>query len=229
MHTMINFRGHQIIPVVTGVLFYFVVLVLCLPVKAAPQEFEVEVTRRTEYQDSSYCLTLDTCRLCWQTQQSPINQGIVQSRTRCTKSLLDQMDGLRAVLTTIVHRDPDGASLHTLFWGRLAPDPPQDDLQMAMRLALAAFQSDRWDRKRGRPVQGESVYWVRDLANSAMIYPELQKLFNSFGRRITVASVEKVLVLPAGQMPFFERLKAHGVKKGDKLPYDCLTWFSISP
>ncbi len=213
----------------TGMLFCFLLIVILPPATAAPRDFEVQVTRRAEYQDSSYCLTLDACRLCWQTQQSQINQGIVQSRTQCKKSLLDQMDGLRAVLTTIVHRDPDGASLHTLFWGRLAPDPPQDDLQMSMRLALAAFQSDRWDRKKGKPVKGESVYWVRDLANSARIYPELQKLFNSFGRHIAVASVEKVLVLPAGQMPFFERLKAHGVRKGDKLPYDCLTWFSISP
>jgi len=209
--------------------FCFLVIELYLPAMAAPQSSEVQVIRRSEYQEIDYCLDQDGCRLCWETHLSQINKGIVQSRTRCAKPLEDQLDGLAALLTAIVNRDPNGASLHTLFWGRLAPDSPQDDLQMAMRLALAAFQSDQWDRRNGRPVQGESVYWVRDLANSALIYPELQKLFNSFGRRIRVASVEKVLVLPAGQMPFFERLKAHGVRKGDKLPYDCLIWFSISP
>ena len=208
-------------------LFFLMALEFCMPPVAAPQAFEVQVTRRTEYQDSSYCLTLDECRLCWQTLQSQINQGIVQSRTQCARSLEDQLDGLRTLLTEIVDRDPNGSALHTLFWGRLVPDTPQDDHQMAVRLALAAFQSDQWDRKTGRPVNAESVYWVRDLANSAMIYPELQKLFNSFNRRIEVAGVEKVLVLPAGQLPFYGLLKVHGVKKGDMLPYDCLTWFSI--
>ncbi len=212
-----------------GMLLSFLVPALCLPATAAPQASEVQVIRRPEYQEIHYCIVQEGCRLCWNTHHSQINKGIVRSRTRCAKPLADQLDGLAALLTEIVNRDPDGASLHTLFWGRLVPDSPQDDLQMAMRLALAAFQSDQWDRLKGRPVQGETVYWVRDLANSALIYPELQKLFKSFGRRITVASVEKVLVLAAGQMPFFEELKIHGVQKGDKLPYDCLTWFSIGP
>jgi len=227
MQHKLNFQKHQFMRIHTGMLFFLMVLEYCMPAVAAPQDFEVQVTRRTEYQDSSYCLTLDDCRLCWQTFQSQINQGVVQSRTQCARSLEDQLEGLRALLTEIVHRDPNGTALHTLFWGRLVPDTPQDDHQMAVRLALAAFQSDQWDRKKGRPVKAEIVYWVRDLANSAMIYPELQKLFNSFNRRIEVASVEKVLVLPAGRLPFYGLLKAHGVKKGDMLPYDCLTWFSI--
>lgn len=32
---------------------------------------------------------------------------------------------------------------------------------------------------------------------------------------------------PAGKLPFFDLLEQHGVKKSDKLPYDCLIWFRI--
>jgi hypothetical protein len=229
LYTVTVNRGHQFFRILSGALFPIVLFVLCLPESAISQAPEVEVLRQPEYQEIQYCLAVDDCRLCWKTHLNRINRGIVQSRTRCTKSLEDQLDGLSALMTEIVNHDPNGASLHTLFWGRLVPDTPQDDLKMAMRLALAAFKSDQWDRKKGKPVQGETVYWVRDLANSVMIYPELRKLFNSFDRRIKVAGVEKVLVLPAGRLPFFEKLKAHGVREGDKLPYDCLTWFSISP
>jgi hypothetical protein len=221
-------RKNQFVRIFTGAFFPFLTLVFCLPVAAISQASEVQVLRRPEYQEIEYCLARDDCRLCWKTHLAEINRGIVQSRTRCAKSLEDQLDGLAALMTEIVNHDPYGASLHTLFWGRLVPDAPQDDLKMAMRLALAAFKSDQWDRTKGKPVRGETVYWLRDLANSAMIYPELQNLFNSFGRRIAVAGMEKILVLPAGRLPFFEALQAHGVREGDKLPYDCLTWFSIS-
>jgi len=42
-----------------------------------------------------------------------------------------------------------------------------------------------------------------------------------------MASVEKVLVLRAGQLAFFDRLQKGGALAGDKLPFDCQVWFTI--
>ena len=60
-----------------------------------------------------------------------------------------------------------------------------------------------------------------------LIYPELRALFREYGRDIEMASVEKVLVLRAGQLPFFDRLQKGGALAGDKLPFDCQAWFTI--
>ena len=52
-------------------------------------------------------------------------------------------------------------------------------------------------------------------------------MFRRRGLDIQVAAVEKVLISAAGQLPFYERLPKGEVKAADKLPYDCMTWFSI--
>lgn len=61
-----------------------------------------------------------------------------------------------------------------------------------------------------------------------MIYPELKELFEGFHKNITFSSAEKVLVLEAGKLPFFDQLKPHGIRASDRLPFDCMTWFSVS-
>jgi hypothetical protein len=61
-----------------------------------------------------------------------------------------------------------------------------------------------------------------------MIYPELKELFARFHKSITFSCAEKVLVQKAGELPFYEQLQQQGVKAADKLPFDCMTWFSIA-
>lgn len=75
---------------------------------------------------------------------------------------------------------------------------------------------------------GDINGFVRDLANREMIYPELKDLFERFNRTIRFSCAEKVLVGKAGKPPFYDALKVHGVGAEDKLPFDCMTWFSIS-
>jgi len=69
---------------------------------------------------------------------------------------------------------------------------------------------------------------VKDFANRADIYPELKELFKFFHKSIKFSCAEKVLVLKAEKLPFFDELKQHGIKASDRLPFDCMTWFSIS-
>jgi hypothetical protein len=40
--------------------------------------------------------------------------------------------------------------------------------------------------------------------------------------------VEKVRVLEAGKLPFYDQLKQKGVAATDRLPFDCMAWFSLS-
>jgi hypothetical protein len=99
---------------------------------------------------------------------------------------------------------------------------------MPLRLALAAYRSPQWDVRRGRPLSGDLNRFVKDLANREPIYPELRALFVRFHRSISIASVEKVRVLKAENLPFYGELKKQGVQAADKLPFDCMVWFSLS-
>ena len=80
----------------------------------------------------------------------------------------------------------------------------------------------------GKPKKGDINRFVKDLANREMIYPELKELFDGFNRSIRLSTVEKVRVQEAGQLPFFDQLQQQGIQAGDRLPFDCLVWFSVS-
>lgn len=99
---------------------------------------------------------------------------------------------------------------------------------MSLRLARAAHNSPGWDAKKGRSKNGDINGFVKDLANRQMIYPELKELFDAFHKSISFSCAEKVLVLEAGKLPFFDQLKPLGIKASDRLPFDCMAWFSVS-
>lgn len=155
--------------------------------------------------------------------------GVVKYQTDCPTPLAEQLPVLRSLCSTFLSQDPNAAVFRTLFWGRLAPDSMTVSREMSLRLASAAFSSPGWDKVRGRPIQGDINRFARDLATRARIYPELSELFAGFHRSVTLSHVEKVLVLKAGQLPFFPQLAKLGVKAGDRLPFDCMAWFSVSP
>ncbi len=210
----------------------FTVMMLMVAALLGPfraQASDVDIVRNDEFKQTHYCVTRMDCRLCWETYQTELNRGIVKSRSRCEQPLEAQLPGLSRLLSAIVSPVSGESPLHTLFWGRLSPDHSQDDLEMSKRLALAAFRSPAWDNQHGRPAQGHSNDAVRKLANDATIFVELRSLFAEFGYQIRVSAVEKVLVTAAHQLPFFGALASQGIGKDDRLPYDCLIWFSIGP
>ena len=118
-------------------------------------------------------------------------------------------------------------AFRALSWGRLAPDQRVPH-EMSYRLALAAFESPLWDKKRGRAKTGHENNCVVELANKADIYRELKLIFATLNRSVRFSSAEKVLVMEAGKLPFFDALKMHGVQAKDRLPFDCQAWFSVS-
>ena len=138
------------------------------------------------------------------------------------------LEGAHPEAAEFFSRDPHAGSLRTLFWGRLEPDNATGPHELSFRMALAAYQSPGWDKNRGRARNGDNNGFVKDLANRAMIYPELKALFTRFHRSVYFSCAEKVLVVRASKLPFYDQLKRHGVKATDKLPFDCMAWFAVS-
>jgi len=174
-----------------------------------------------------YSISAEDCKIEWIARNSEI--GVISHKARCAMPLSQQLPLLTQICTEFFSKDKNARAFRTLFWGRLTPDgnkPPSQEL--SLRLALAAHKSPGWDIKRGRPKNGDINGFVKDLANRADIYPELKELFKLFHKSINFSCAEKVLVSKAEKLPFFDELKQHGIKASDKLPFDCMTWFSIS-
>lgn len=198
---------------------------------SAPLAGEVEVAVETQTFDGAspyathYRAAHDGCTVTWIAYRN--EPGVVKYAADCQAPLAAQLPLLRAVYAAYLDQDPGAPAFRTLFWGRLAPDGPASSREMSFRLAAAAFASPGWDKVRGKPKQGDINRFARDLSNQAGIYPELQELFAGFQRTVTLGTVEKVLVVPAGDLPFFPELRKRGVKAADRLLYDGMAWFAL--
>jgi len=188
----------------------------------------VIVRFNSQYMETTYSITNKTCRIAWTVYKSELNKGVVHHRLECKLPLNKQLPMLANILSEILKDGGNSKSFHTLFWGRLAPDISNGNLEISFNLAMAAYKSPLWDLKRGKPKNGHENLFIVSLANKANIYGKLRVLFERFNRKLVFSSAEKVLVTKAYKLPFFERLKKHGVNAAYKLPFDCLTWFSVS-
>ncbi len=175
---------------------------------------------------TTYRIVGGDCTLEWMVRES--ENHVVKHRARCAAPLKRQLPLLLKLGTELFSNKRHAQTLRTLFWGGLESESKPASWELSLRLALAAHQSSGWDLRKGKAKEKDLNRFVIDLANEKMIYPELQELFDSFGRRITLRTVEKVRVLEAGQLPFFEELRQQGIRENDRLPFDCMAWFSIS-
>ena len=176
-----------------------------------------------------YTITRGDCSITWTAYSSELNKGVVKHSSQCPGPLSSQLPILTEICRGFLGRDMNAAAFRTLFWGGLVPEREPLSLEMPLRLALAAYRSPEWDAKKGRPRNGDINRFVKNLANRELIYPELKELFARFQRSITLASVEKVRVLEAKKLPFYDHLRQQGVQAEDKLPFDAMVWFSVSP
>lgn len=189
-------------------------------------KFEVVIEQSTDWNATIYRISKEGCTIEWIARNSEI--GVVKYASDCVTPLALQMPLLGEIAGTFFSRDSNARSLRTLFWGRLDPDMATGPRELSFRLALAAHKSPDWDKKRGKPKNGDINSFVKDLANRAMIYPELKALLANFHKTVTFSCAEKVLVTEAGKLHFFDQLKQHGVRESEKLPFDCMAWFSVS-
>jgi hypothetical protein len=188
---------------------------------------KITIEQRQELSETVYSLGDESCEMELTVYESEANLGVVVVRSQCVLSWQHQLSLLDEGLTKVLEDEKQEHAFHALSWGRLAPDQhvPQE---MSYRLALAAFESPIWDKKRGRAKTGHQNDFIVELANRADIYRELRNIFSSKNRTLRFSSAEKMLVMEAEQLPFFDALARHGVQAKDKLPFDCQAWFTVS-
>jgi hypothetical protein len=173
-----------------------------------------------------YSITDGNCSITWIARNT--EPGVIKHHAACGKSLAFQVPLLIKICEAIFNNGNHAGVIRLLFWPSLESGTKQPHLEMSYRLALAAFKSPEWNKKMGKPKKEGLNKFVKDLANREMIYPELKEVFGYFNKSITLSTVEKVLVMEAEKLPFYDSLKEEGVKLSDKLPYDCMAWFSVS-
>ena len=169
-----------------------------------PKGPKVIILHNDDVKETIY--TLEDNSISLTTCETELNKDILHLRSQSELPLKEQV----AIISRILKKLPKERRFHTFFIGRLL-NAFGTDKTMSERLSLAASQSSLWDKAKGRPRSGHANQCVKEIANQTMIYPELREIFAKHGYEIEVSGVEKVLIDPQ-----------------TKLPYDCLTWFSLS-
>lgn len=186
----------------------------------------VTVERSSNDNATTYSISQPGCRIEWIARNAEV--GVIKLWSECSLPLLKQMPLIEMIYAEFLRTDSNARSLRMLFLGEIDPNAATGARDMSIRLALAAHKSSGWDARRGDARNGDENGFVKDIANREMIYPELKELFGRFHQNIHVAFVEKVLVQRADQLPYYDLLKAQGVQASEKLPFDCMTWFTIA-
>jgi hypothetical protein len=172
---------------------------------------QVIVKPYDEYKQTAYyIMDEDGDKISLITYQSNINKGILSLGSGSNLPIEKQTTLLSKILGRVL-KDEDRAELRTLFVGRLEYTFGPNNKQMSDRLKKAAANSPLWDGKKAWQDSGYANKTVKVIANEAMIYPELKKVFEEHKMEIKFSSAEKVLI------------------NGEGLPFDCLAWFSIAP
>ena len=169
-----------------------------------PKGPKIIILHKGDVKETVY--SLEDRSLSLTTYDTEINKHILRLSSNSGLPLTEQVE----IISTILKKLPRERQFSTFFIGRLL-DAFGADKTLSERLSLAAAQSPLWDKEKGRPRSGHENRGVKEIANQAMIYAELKEMFARHGYEIQVSAVEKVLIDPK-----------------TKLPYDCITWFSLN-
>jgi hypothetical protein len=169
-----------------------------------PKGPKIIVLHKDDVKETVYSLEDNSISLT--TYETELNKDILRLRSSSELPLKEQV----AILSRILKKLPKERKFRTFFVGRLI-ETFGADRTISERLSLAAGKSPLWEQAKGDPRIGFENKFVKEIANQAMIYPELKEMFARHGYEIQISNVEKVLIDPH-----------------TKLPYDCITWFSLS-
>ena len=95
--------------------------------------------------------------------------------------------------------------------------------------ALLAKKVSEWDVRGKKACRrtGTLDAFIAKLANQGGLFQDWQKIFQRLGRGTKVTGVEKVSVAKAGDLPYFEQLKAGGINADDRVPSDAVVWLAV--
>jgi len=166
---------------------------------------------------------LDGCRASLERRKKELNY--LHFRNDCPQPLEAKLTLLSAMIEMLIPEAEDRHTISSLFVGRLVLTFPE----IAQRLAKSASESPEWDQKRPWKEPGYSNRFVLQLMKHDNLFPELSETLKGFGYKVQVASVEKILMAKPKDTSFGDQLLEEGADPQIKLPFDALTWFSLSP
>ena len=142
-------------------------------------------------------------------------------------SFIATKDLHRAILKEIFKRWK-AEEFDSLIWGPFSKDK---DYSWCVPIAVASANSPEYqDYKKNYPqskMESTNSIFVK-LANKTKPYKELNNLFNEFGARIELKSVEKVFSKKVSDLPFKAELNKKGISDNERVLYDAgMTYFKI--
>lgn len=88
--------------------------------------------------------------------------------------------------------------------------------ELGPRMAVAAVESGKWNGRSGRPASGSAEDFVRALLETRSLFAELDALWEPFGYRIFVHSVENVTQC------HWRDIEAAGARAHSEVPADAI-------
>jgi hypothetical protein len=187
------------------------------------QQPEVSVQPRLGGAEVVYQVSDGISRITWTVFKTKLNEGIIKQESQAAEPLAAQLPLISALLRKVLEDKSVAANFHTLGVGNL------DSIDgMSEKLALAAHQSPDWNSAKGQPRTSLLNNFVLNLLKTDHFYDQLQKVFQTFHRTVTVVGVEQVQVSKAGDLSFFDRLRRAGIRKSDRVPYNGVVSLSIT-
>jgi len=172
-------------------------------------------------EETTYEIESGSCRIRCTVARTGVNQGIAQHRAEGALPLPEQIALNARILDRVIESEP---TFRTLFLGRIKSFP-----ELSVRLAVAAKRSPEWDASQGRPTSsGPLAPYVQGVlsASEPAVLADWKQLFEAKHLGFAVSGVEEVSVAAARTLPYFPQLMAQGVTARDRVPFDCLVWFS---
>ena len=189
---------------------------------------DIIVESNKDYKEVTYTIIDEQNReLKIITYKKELNIGIIRFYSNSNLSLDKQIDLFSEILDRML-QDKERSEIHTLFIGRLINAFGDRNNQMCKRLALSAYESGSWDKEAGEPLNGDLITFIIKLANDEMIFQELCDMFQEHDFNLSLSRVEKVLIGKPELIPFRDKLKKHGIKDDERIPYDFLAWFKVT-
>jgi hypothetical protein len=168
---------------------------------------ENRVTVKQDANAVTYSIQHNSCTVIWEY----LKQSHSMKQTSTCASPDEQATMVRELLNEF---RKDGQKLDSL--AGIEVDPKEAGISFRMALAVHRFMGGC---RKTTPYDS-----IEKAFNDADILKELREPFESAGVRLKVGSLEKVSMMPASQLPFYDQLEKQGVRSNEILPYDCWLW-----
>ena len=168
---------------------------------------ENRVAVREDADTVTYSVRRDSCEVTWEYLK---RDHVLKHGSTC-RSLGMQVSMIGELLGEF---RKDGQRLDSLAGVEVIPA----EAGISLRMALAVHRS------MGGCLRTTPHDSLEKAFNDADLLKELREPFETAGVRLKVGGIEKVSMMQANRLPFWDELDRQGVKPDELLPYDCWLW-----